>query len=1267
MKGANMAIIKGTSRGERLLGTAADDQIFGQGGADTILAGAGADLVEGGGGDDVLRGEDGADTLRGGQGNDLLRGDSGADHLFGDDGADDLFGGLDDDFLYGGSGNDVLNGDAGNDTLFGDAGADQLNGGAGDDRIVGGAGNDAINGGLGIDTAVFSGLRSEYVITTVGGVTTVRHVGGSRADGVDTLRGIENLVFRTLNAPPLLANPITDQTAVEDAAFRFTVPANAFTDADGDVLVYTATLDDGSALPAWLSFDAATRTFSGTPAQADVGAVDVRVTASDGQASVADVFQLTVQNVNDAPVVATPIADQIALEDAAFSFIVPAGAFADADGDVLSFAATRADGSALPAWLTFDAATRTFSGTPAQADVGALDVRVTASDGAASASDIFTLTVVDVNDAPELTLLDGASLVFNLAENTASDVTFILSSDPDGPSRTYSLIGPDAAVFQIDQATGLVSFLAPPNFEAPADQGGDNRYNFSVVVEDGAGGSDSQDITVKITNVNEAPVPLADFVETDEDVAVVIDALANDADPDAATTLTITHINGQAVTSGGAGVFVPNGTASLGAAGTITFTPANNFNGQSLFSYTVSDSGLSSETDVTVDVAPVNDPLLLGPDQVVVASAGADAFNLNIPEPLDPDGDGIEVTLLAAPALGELFYLDSGSEVPVFQNQIITSQQLAALRYRPPVDLGGTFEFTSLVYEVASFSDIETRTVSIQLQAGDVELFGSPGNDILAGAAANEIFVVDLDASTDTIIGGGGADLAELFTRATDLTITGGPQVVIAGEGGSVSVSGVEELDLFIQPVALDSIINVTLAGDFAEGGVAENTILVRWGLDLPAFFDALKVLGIVSQTITGGNRADSIQTGPPNDTIFAGGGDDAINTTFAVFNGRDTINGQDGNDVIYSWDGVEALIDGGAGIDYAYIGFPSGLSALSPINFSVAANLAGTVTLPNGTQVRNIEIIDIRGSLGNDILTGGNVASVVTFSTPRFPYAFAGDDLNGWFGNDTIRGLDGDDYLTGGPDVASGSRTDNDFIDGGAGNDTIAPGYGADTIIGGTGVDRVSYQNAVAGVIVDLDTGGIGGIAAGDTYSSIEELLATAFSDTITASASGSVIFGNGGADTLIGREGKDSLEADFLSGDADMISGGGGADFVFGSGGADILSGGSGADSFVYNTILFAGSSRLAFEGGDIIADFTPGEDKIVLRQLEAPLSGEVTLVSGSSPVAGAANGQLLYDTDDGRLFYDPDGTGAAAPILVATLTGAPTVSQADFIFGG
>ena len=96
---------------------------------------------------------------------------------------------------------------------------------------------------------------------------------------------------------------IADQTTDEDAVFSFVVPANTFADVDvGVTLTYSATLNDDSVLPAWLTFDVLTQTFTGTPTNDDVGTIDVKVTASDGTADISDTFTLTINNTNDAPI-----------------------------------------------------------------------------------------------------------------------------------------------------------------------------------------------------------------------------------------------------------------------------------------------------------------------------------------------------------------------------------------------------------------------------------------------------------------------------------------------------------------------------------------------------------------------------------------------------------------------------------------------------------------------------------------------------------------------------------------------------------------------------------------------------------------------------------------------------------------------------------------------------------------------------------------------------------------------------------------------------
>ncbi|MEG3974854.1 putative Ig domain-containing protein, partial [Microcoleus sp. herbarium8] len=212
-----------------------------------------------------------------------------------------------------------------------------------------------------------------------------------------------------LNTPPVVAVALNDTSATINTAFSFTVPTTTFTDAENDPLTYTATLEDGTALPGWLTFDATTGVFSGTPAAANVGNLKVKLTANDGKASTGNTFILTVSDqLNTPPVVASATIDKSTTSGAVFSFTVPVGTFTDAENDPLTYTATQENGTALPTWLAFDAATQTFSGTPAAANVGNLKVKLTANDGKASTSDFFQL-VVNAAPTPPQTPGQGSS------------------------------------------------------------------------------------------------------------------------------------------------------------------------------------------------------------------------------------------------------------------------------------------------------------------------------------------------------------------------------------------------------------------------------------------------------------------------------------------------------------------------------------------------------------------------------------------------------------------------------------------------------------------------------------------------------------------------------------------------------------------------------------------------------------------------------------------------------------------------------------------
>ena len=103
------------------------------------------------------------------------------------------------------------------------------------------------------------------------------------------------------NQAPVVMIPLADQTFAEDSPVSFTLPANSFSDADGDALTYTATLSNGAALPSWLSFDAASRTFSGTPPLNYNGTTLGQGHRVRWHRRDRDTFNLAIASVNDAP------------------------------------------------------------------------------------------------------------------------------------------------------------------------------------------------------------------------------------------------------------------------------------------------------------------------------------------------------------------------------------------------------------------------------------------------------------------------------------------------------------------------------------------------------------------------------------------------------------------------------------------------------------------------------------------------------------------------------------------------------------------------------------------------------------------------------------------------------------------------------------------------------------------------------------------------------------------------------------------------------
>ncbi len=288
-------------------------------------------------------------------------------------------------------------------------------------------------------------------------------------------------VWGYANNAPTVANAIPDRAALAGTAFSYAFPANTFADADTThTLTYTAKKSDDSALPSWLTFTAGTRAFSGTPAAGDAGTLSVKVTASDGIASVSDTFDIVVKASNNAPTVANAIPDRKAAGGTAFSYAFPANTFNDADGDTLTYTATKSDDSALPSWLTFTAGTRTFSGTPAAGDAGTLSVKVTASDGIASVSDTFDIVVKASNAAPTV-----ANAIPNqlAVVGTAFSYTFPANTfnDADGDTLIYTVFRRDPGTGTFNLLPGWLTFTASTRTFSGTPAAGD-AGNVEVVV-----------------------------------------------------------------------------------------------------------------------------------------------------------------------------------------------------------------------------------------------------------------------------------------------------------------------------------------------------------------------------------------------------------------------------------------------------------------------------------------------------------------------------------------------------------------------------------------------------------------------------------------------------------------------------------------------------------------------------------------------------------------------------------------------------------------
>ncbi|ODS56469.1 MAG: hypothetical protein ABS36_08795 [Acidobacteria bacterium SCN 69-37] len=574
-------------------------------------------------------------------------------------------------------------------------------------------------------------------------------------------------------------------------------------------------------------------------------------------------------------------------------------------------------------------------------------------------------------------------------------------------------------------------------------------------------------------------------------------------------------------------------------------------------------------------------------------------------------------------------------------------------------ELDGGADIDTVVYssttagvtvDLSAASDQATGSEIDTDQIVNVEnVVGGSGNDDITGNAADNVIdggdgndTIRGGSGNDTLTGGSGTDTASYAGASAGVTVslaTGSAQAT--GGAGIDTLSGFENLE--------GSAHNDTLTGSSAantlSGGDGDDVLVGAAGSD----------------TLDGGDGADTIDYRAAASAVTVNlstsststDGDGSSDTLVAIENvigsaGADSITGDSGDNVIEGAAGNDTLV-GGLGTDtlsyaHASSAVTVNLATTSAQNTAGAGtdtvsgfeNLTGSAYNDTLTGDTGGNVIDggggndvIKGSTGNDTLIGGNGTDTVTFAgASAVTVSLAAGTATG----------DGTDTLTGFENVTGSSNNDTitgdagaNTLDGGSGNDTLVGGAGNDTLTGGANWDTVDYSAAVSGVTVDLSAGtasdGSGGT---DTLSGIENIIGSAYNDTLTGSTLVNTINGGAGDDTIYGL------------GNSDNLSGGDGNDTVYGNAGNDDLRGNDG-DDIIYgwgsadniygddgNDLIYAGDGNdTNVQGGD-------GNDVIY---------GE----AGNDTIRGNSHNDVLYGGDgadtlegqtDSDIIYGGDG---------------------------
>jgi Ca2+-binding RTX toxin-like protein len=369
---------------------------------------------------------------------------------------------------------------------------------------------------------------------------------------------------------------------------------------------------------------------------------------------------------------------------------------------------------------------------------------------------------------------------------------------------------------------------------------------------------------------------------------------------------------------------------------------------------------------------------------------------------------------------------------------------------------------------------------------------------------------------------------------------------------------------------------------------------------------------------------ANTIHLLAGDDEYYGFSGDDTIRGE----RGDDYLDGGEGNDYLDGGQGADHML-GGAGNDIYWVDDKGDLADETPKGSKGTDIVMSTISfsLSNVKQAKGaIENLTLIGLASNG--TGNQLGNQITGNS-------ANNVLKGLGGNDTIYGNGGNDRIDGGPGA--------DRMAGGGGNDVYVVDSRKDivdeSLKGSKGKDLV--LSSVSFSLAD----------AARAKGTVENLTLTGSAAIDgTGSKGANTITGNAGGNKLLGLAGKD------------VLIGKGGGDTLDGGAGGDVLTGGGGGDTFRFTADL--GKNNI-----DRITDFTVGQDRIALDNAAMPQLGKKTgaldpakFHKSKAGVAHDADDRVIYDTNDGKLYYDFNGDKPGGSFLIATLSPGLDLKAAD-----